>query len=492
MAKKRIIDVQKQRNLSLSKTFSMCWKAILHRLLRSVLTLAVVVLAVAFFMFLLSESALVFSTARGVEAQQIERRTAAQFLNQFCELPQLPALREQLTAAAGDPARQEVLARFSGLTSAALQTLAAEAAVEARYLQFYREVPAGNKAILFGRLHERALFAHLLEPEAWDTFEQRIKPMLDLEVPGGLPAFRGFLEGYADYLARLGAYQQVWQTAVQRLLAASAKLQGELPLDVWLAKATPEALESWRTVATRNGVELSAGQALTIQGQLQEITLRQQIRTTLNTQAVRDAWRKAFRERIPSSTESKMSRLDESGVAPLLDNRYPPDQLAAIAARIRHDNKLSAIAANLAGKVDLSTNSALSTRQLFLLLISFVVCMAGISNAMLMSITERFREIATMKCLGATDRYILVQFMIEAGLQGICGGLLGMLLGALTAMLKNGMSFGAQMFSQFPVVVLISSAGISITAGVLLAILASIYPSWAASRMAPMEAMRIE
>jgi electron transport complex protein RnfD len=53
---------------------------------------------------------------------------------------------------------------------------------------------------------------------------------------------------------------------------------------------------------------------------------------------------------------------------------------------------------------------------------------------MLMAITERFREIATMKCLGATDGFIMSQFMMEAGLQGLAGGAIGVLIGLVLAM----------------------------------------------------------
>ena len=118
--------------------------------------------------------------------------------------------------------------------------------------------------------------------------------------------------------------------------------------------------------------------------------------------------------------------------------------------------------------------------------------MVGIANAMLMSITERFREIATMKCLGATDRYILTQFMMEAGLQGVCGGVFGVALGFVIAFLRDWLVLGAEMFANWPVLPLAACALVSLAAGVFLAVFASVQPSWSASRMAPMEAMRVE
>lgn len=121
-----------------------------------------------------------------------------------------------------------------------------------------------------------------------------------------------------------------------------------------------------------------------------------------------------------------------------------------------------------------------------------MVCMVGISNAMLMSITERFREIATMKCLGATDSYILVQFMMEAAMQGFVGGILGVGIGFVIATLRGLSVFGSHLVLYWPGVDLAVSGLVSLVAGVFLAMLASIQPSWSASRMAPMEAMRVE
>ena len=118
--------------------------------------------------------------------------------------------------------------------------------------------------------------------------------------------------------------------------------------------------------------------------------------------------------------------------------------------------------------------------------------MVAIANAMLMSITERYREIATMKCLGATDSYILSQFMMEAALQGFFGGLVGVVLGFAISTARSAIAFGSHLWTYFPAGDVALCALFSLAAGILLAALASIQPSWAASRMAPMEAMRVE
>ena len=72
----RNIDVRKQHVMSFRETWHLCIQGVKHRLFRSALTLAVVVLAVAFFMFLLSESMFERSVARGVTGEDLAARAA--------------------------------------------------------------------------------------------------------------------------------------------------------------------------------------------------------------------------------------------------------------------------------------------------------------------------------------------------------------------------------------------------------------------------------
>ena len=61
------------------------------------------------------------------------------------------------------------------------------------------------------------------------------------------------------------------------------------------------------------------------------------------------------------------------------------------------------------------------SKQTWLISLSLLVCVVGIANAMLMSVTERFREIGTMKCLGALDTFIVKLFLLESTFQGLAG-----------------------------------------------------------------------
>jgi ABC-type antimicrobial peptide transport system permease subunit len=134
----------------------------------------------------------------------------------------------------------------------------------------------------------------------------------------------------------------------------------------------------------------------------------------------------------------------------------------------------------------------LSANMFWLLVVSFMVCMAGITNAMLLSVIERFREIATMKCLGALDGFIAKLFLMEAAFLGLVGGLFGVLLGAAIGVARMAVAYGDWVGRFFPWSSLMVTAGIAVACGLVLTTLSALYPAWSAARMPPIEAMRVE
>jgi predicted outer membrane lipoprotein len=128
----------------------------------------------------------------------------------------------------------------------------------------------------------------------------------------------------------------------------------------------------------------------------------------------------------------------------------------------------------------------------WLLGLALLVAFVGILNAMLMSVTERFREIGTMKCLGALDSFIIKLFLIESFFQGVIGTLVGIALGVVLSIIGTRVAFGDYAWINFPYGAMITSGLICLGVGVGLTVAGAVYPAWQAARMQPIEAMRVE
>ena len=191
------------------------------------------------------------------------------------------------------------------------------------------------------------------------------------------------------------------------------------------------------------------------------------------------------REKRPIEIRDREQRL----LAPL---GLSAERIARVASTQREQSRLNKVLAEVEAEQSEGGWLGFGRRTAWLIIISFVVCVVGVANAMLMSVTERFREIATMKCLGALDSFIMIIFVLESSLQGLAGGIAGVMLGVVLGILRSMWGFGTLVFVNLPGLALLVSAGGCIVAGVVLAALAAVYPAWVAARLAPMEAMRIE
>ncbi len=130
-------------------------------------------------------------------------------------------------------------------------------------------------------------------------------------------------------------------------------------------------------------------------------------------------------------------------------------------------------------------------RQIWITVVSMLVTVIGIANAMLMSVTERFREIGTMKCLGALSGFVVKLFLIESFIIGVLGAMLGTLIGFVVPFIAYLLSSGiALLFASTPFLSLLVSGMESVFAGTVLSIVAAIYPARVAAKMVPADALR--
>lgn len=136
--------------------------------------------------------------------------------------------------------------------------------------------------------------------------------------------------------------------------------------------------------------------------------------------------------------------------------------------------------------------TGLDDKTKFLIILSLLVSAVGIVNAMLMSVTERYKEIGTMKCLGALDSLIVRLFVIESSILGLVGAAIGVVIGFLIAYTPACFSYGKYVWSVFSFLDFLKSAGYSVAIGVVLSIIFAIYPAYLAAKMKPVDAMRVE
>jgi putative ABC transport system permease protein len=117
--------------------------------------------------------------------------------------------------------------------------------------------------------------------------------------------------------------------------------------------------------------------------------------------------------------------------------------------------------------------------------ISLLVGGIGVMNIMLVSVTERVREIGLRKALGATPRIIRRQFLVEASFLGLVGGVLGVALGVVGAIVLP------HLISDPISISAVATVG-SIAVAVAIGIVAGVYPAGRAARLAPIDALRNE
>jgi ABC-type antimicrobial peptide transport system permease subunit len=134
----------------------------------------------------------------------------------------------------------------------------------------------------------------------------------------------------------------------------------------------------------------------------------------------------------------------------------------------------------------LSSTTTLMTKLLLAVaLISLIVGGVGIMNIMLVSVTERTREIGLRMAVGARARDILRQFLIEAVVLCLAGGILGIILGC-------GGSYLITRFLRWPTETSMAAIVASVVVSASVGIVFGYYPAWKASRLDPIEALRYE
>ena len=132
-----------------------------------------------------------------------------------------------------------------------------------------------------------------------------------------------------------------------------------------------------------------------------------------------------------------------------------------------------------------STGTMMTKLLLAVALISLLVGGVGIMNIMLVSVTERTREIGLRMAVGAWSRDILQQFLAESVILCFCGGAVGILAG-------RGISILVRVLLKWPTELSLSAIVAAFAVSVTVGIVFGFYPAWKASRLDPIIALRYE
>jgi putative ABC transport system permease protein len=124
--------------------------------------------------------------------------------------------------------------------------------------------------------------------------------------------------------------------------------------------------------------------------------------------------------------------------------------------------------------------------------LSLLIGGIGIMNIMLVSVTERTREIGIRMAIGAKRKQIMAQFLTEAAVVSLIGGTIGIALGVGGSRLLDGIRFGGEQAEPIQTVVSVDAVVLAFAVSALVGIVFGVYPAQKASRLNPIEALRHE
>jgi len=125
--------------------------------------------------------------------------------------------------------------------------------------------------------------------------------------------------------------------------------------------------------------------------------------------------------------------------------------------------------------------------------VALLIAVSGITNAILMSVTERIKEIGTIRCLGAMSRHIIEIFLCEAMFLGLVGGVIGGVLGLVITYAYAILSYSWTLVKDALVLdIILKQLGVAVGLAMALCVISAIYPVYFAAKLEPADAMRYE
>jgi len=443
--------IERQRVLPLSKAAEIAWKGLMMRFWRSMITMSGIILAIAFLMSIWTSTAVVRN---------------------------LRALDDQ----SDDKGMVELLLQKRGIETtgeeADILVLAADA-TDVRLTDTVRRLLKGRKE-----------FHVMLTPAKPEDVHEKLRNVDCIVLQGATAAssdkkladkLKQHVEAGGSLLT-LGALSFAQNDEDKEHLASQSVILGMLPVTPETAAAKPAGaeLKASRHVAGRE-VEWR-----TFPGALSVVPTRLVKGAKVVVQTAQGLPVLAVRKVGDGRVASYL--VEDTGLASHVKWPSSPVMLTKCLRWLNSEA--------LAG------GSATDAKNWWLVSLSLLVCVVGIVNAMLMSVSERVREIGTMKCLGALDFFIVKLFLLESSFQGVIGTVIGIILGFLLTFSRSLMAYTYHdkvahqwhfyALRYFPGLDLVYWAVAALVIGALLSVFAAIFPAYRAAKMQPVEAMRSE
>lgn len=489
------IEAKNQVRLGLGRVLQLALTGMSFRMFRSSITVAILSLAVAFLVHMLAYGLIVAQTQREAFAELGEGRAMSQIIARLTGPDTRSYVLDDLSRPDGGQhwAEYRRWGQFDEATGRQVQKVAQRSAEAEQYLA---DLPVSSRTGLLGDATPRQMLDRLTDESQFELFVKRLDEY-------GVPAPLGSLEAFSRLVKEERPFLL---TAVDRIITGHAAAVTEVAraypgrTPAQLAIDPPADFAQTLQAAGYN-FDASTLPALTAfarrQNDLEEMGRRAMV-ADARAAIARETdipLKEVQLDRVLPSVDSDRSA---AWLAEVLASAGAPEHLDAarvreLAQSYRRQQRLQEAIGGYKPEEAGGGIFGLSERNQWLVGLSFIVCVVGVANAMLMSVTERFTEIATMKCLGAMDRFVMLMFVFEAVIQGVVGGVIGIVLGIALAVFRGFIEYGTLIVSAADALGQVALAtALSMLVGVLLAAFAAVGPSWVAARLAPMEAMRVE
>jgi putative ABC transport system permease protein len=487
------LDVRRQPRMGFNRVVSLTTTGIRYRLFRSIVTMAVITVAIAFMMNVLMEGMVKRSIYLTVSEGLRESRTALRLAARLGSAGSpLGIVYEVAALDSGDALYAENM-RMGQLSEHQMRRLSSMARKAVVYLDFFEQLDYGVKVVLFGNTSGLGIFDHLLSRRHFERFRVEVKNLRSVHLPGGMDEFRRFINHWP---AAAGLVRRI-REGRKRASDALAEDLGDRRLMEALIDIEGELGERIRRLGFGLTDQVRTTVAAQASGHRDQRFLTETFRDTLfrkrwaarlNVKSsdvkVETCWEMLARPRHARWYAGVLAKNDVG------DSIASAKRIRTVAQHVLEDRRFDRALKQTEGIG--GGFMGMGQRMSWLVALSMLVCGVGITNAMLMSVAERFREIATMKCLGALDESIMVMFILEASFIGLIGGFLGGILGSVLGFIRMLLPFGGLVVDALPWGIWGITLIVAAVVGALLSALAALYPSWVAARLAPMEAMRIE